>query len=95
MTYEPRPLPTANVALTPELLRLTEQLSEHAHEVWAAQRLRDGWTLGPTRDDARKQHPCLIPYNNLPEAEKQYDRNAALETLKAVLTLGYKIIPTA
>src|SRR5260370_1207032 len=93
MTYEPRPIDTAHVKLTPEILQLTEQLAEHAHDIWAKQRLAEGWALGPQRDDARKQHPCLVPYDKLPESEKQYDRNAAMETLKAILALGYSLAP--
>lgn len=93
MTYQPEPLDTSSVQLSPELLELTEQLSEHAHAIWAQQRLLDGWTYGPNRDDARKQHPGLVPYDELTDGEKQYDRNAALATLKAVLALGYRIHP--
>lgn len=91
MTYHPRPLETSQVALPASLLPLLEQLAENTHEVWAAQRIRDGWTYGLQRDDARKLHPCLVPYNQLPESEKEYDRQTASETLKAVLTLGYEI----
>jgi hypothetical protein len=91
MTYQPRPIDTTAVTLPDELLLLTELLAEHAHDVWAQQRLADGWTLGPRRDDARKEHPCLVAYDKLPESEKQYDRHAALETLKAILALGYRI----
>jgi ryanodine receptor 2 len=92
-TYRPAPLATSQVDLPPDVLALTEQLARHAHEVWARQRLLDGWTWGPSRDDLRKQHPCLIPYEELPESERQYDRNAALETVRAILALGYRIQP--
>ncbi len=68
-----------------------ERLAEHNHDVWARQRLSDGWTLGPKRDDSKKEHPCLVPYAELSEGEKQYDRNAAIETLKAIVVLGYRI----
>ncbi len=93
MTYEPRPIDTAGAELPPELLPLTERLAENAHDLWAAQRFSQGWTYGPQRDDARKLHPCLVPYNRLPEPEKEYDRVAALGTLKAILKLGYRILP--
>lgn len=91
MSYEPRPVDTSGVELPPELLALTERLAEHAHDVWARQRLADGWRYGPKRDDARREHPSLIPYDQLSEAEKVYDRNAALETLKLIVALGYRI----
>ena len=89
--YQPRPIDTSHVVLPPALLALVERLAENAHDVWARQRLADGWTWGPVRDDRARQHPCLVPYDVLPEAEKQYDRNAALETLKTVVALGYRI----
>jgi class 3 adenylate cyclase len=91
MVYEPRPIDTSAVALPEELLRLTERLAEHAHDTWAQQRLSDGWRLGPRRDDARKEHPSLVPYAELPEAEKEYDRATALGTLRAILAQGYHI----
>jgi ryanodine receptor 2 len=92
LDYEPRPIDTAGVALTPDVLELIERLAEHNHDVWARQRIADGWAYGPQRDDARKRHPCLVPYDRLPDAEKQYDRNAAVETLKAILALGYRVV---
>lgn len=91
MPYQPKPLDTSAVALPEELVALTEYLAENAHDLWAAQRMADGWQYGPQRDDARKLHPCLVPYSDLPDAEKQYDRSAAMETLKAILLLGYRI----
>jgi hypothetical protein len=91
MTYKPQPIDTSAVQLRPEILELTERLAENAHDIWAAQRLADGWTYGRQRDDAQKKHPCLVPYSDLPDSEKQYDRNAALETLKAIIALGYRI----
>ena len=91
MEYRPKPIPTEGVTLSSDILELTELLARNAHEIWAQQRLAEGWTYGVRRDDAAKQHPGLVPYENLPESEKEYDRNAALETLKAILTLGYRI----
>ena len=93
MTFKPQPIPTAHVTLGPEILDLTERLAEHSHDVWAKQRIVDGWTFGPERNDTRKEHPSLVPYDQLSESEKQYDRNAALETLRAILALGYQIEP--
>ncbi|MDD5275120.1 MAG: RyR domain-containing protein [Methylovulum sp.] len=89
--YQPKPIDTSKVTLSPEVLALTEQLAENAHDLWAAQRLADGWRLGDVRDDANKLHPCLIAYAQLPESEKEYDRQAAMETLKAIVALGYEI----
>ena len=91
MSYQPEPIDTSGVTLSEDLRRLTELLAKNAHDIWARQRMAEGWTYGPKRDDAKKQHPCLVPYEELPETEKEYDRNAAMETLRAILALGYKI----
>jgi hypothetical protein len=93
LTYKPRPIETSHVELSGEIIELTERLSEHAHDIWAKQRIADGWVHGPERNDAKKQHPSLVPYSELSESEKQYDRNAALGTIKAMLALGYRIEP--
>lgn len=87
----PTSIDTRGVELPGELLALTELLARHAHDVWQRQRLADGWQYGPARDDERRQHPSLVPYDDLSEAERQYDRNAALETLRAMIALGYRI----
>jgi RyR domain len=89
--YRPEPIDTSAVKLPASLQQLLEKLAANTHEVWAAQRISQGWTLGPTRNDAKKQHPSLIPYVELSEEEKQYDRQTAGETLKVVLSLGYTI----
>lgn len=90
MRYEPQPIDTSNVDLDAAILELTELLARNGHDVWASQRLGDGWKLGPQRDDATKEHPCLVPYEDLPESEKEYDRKQALGTLKAIVALGYR-----
>ncbi len=91
MTYRPQPIDTATVTLTREVLDLTELLAQNAHDIWARQRLSEGWRYGPRRNDATKEHPDLIPYDELPESEKEYDRNTAMQTLKAIIALGYRI----
>ena len=67
-------------------------MAENVHEVWAERRIAEGWTYGPVRDDAKKQTPCLVPYTDLPEEEKEYDRSTALETLKFIVSRGYEIL---
>lgn len=90
--YTPKPINTDDVELSEELLKLTEKLAENTHEVWAAGRISEGWSYGEKRDDINKQTPCLVPYEELDESEKEYDRKTALETLKLIVKLGYKII---
>ncbi len=89
-TYLPHPVDTSHVSLD-ELQPLLESLARNAHEIWAQQRLRDGWTYGAHRDDVKRTHPCLVPYENLSESEKDYDRIMVNEALKAIIAMGYSI----
>ena len=89
--YTPNPINTEDVILSDELLELTEMLAENTHDVWAAGRISEGWKYGIERNDKNKENPCLVPYSELTEAEKAYDRNTALETLKLITKLGYTI----
>lgn len=89
--YEPRPLNTENIELPGSLLDLTELLAKNVHENWAMERMTNGWSYAPVRDDDMKHHPCLVPYEQLPEVEKEVDRRSALESLKTMVKLGYKI----
>ena len=90
-TYTPHPIDTSDVQLSEDILELTEKLAKNTHEVWAAERMAQGWQYGETRDDAQKKHPCLVPYEQLSEDEKTFDRSTAMETLKCIIRLGYKI----
>jgi len=89
--YNPKPLNTSKVKLSADLLELTELLAKNTHDIWAVQRIAEGWKYGAERNDERKEHPCLVPYEDLPESEKEYDRNTAIETLKVIKKLGYSI----
>ena len=89
--YEPKPIDTRDVRLPGELEVLMERIAENVHEHWAVGRIREGWTYGPRRDDGKKTHPCLVPYDQLPDSEKEYDRTTAGETLRLILALGYTI----
>ena len=89
--YTPHPIDTKDVALPKELEALAEDIAKNVHEVWAQTRISQGWTYGEERNDAEKKHPCLVPYEELPEEEKEYDRNTSIETIKLILKLGFKI----
>ena len=95
MTYEPRPIDTSGIVLSRELSELTELLAENTHDLWARRRLAEGWRYGPERNDANKTHPDLVHYSELVEAEKDYDRTTAIETVKVFVSLGYRIEPPA
>lgn len=90
-TYIPQPIDTKNVTLPKELNELAEMIARNVHEVWSNGRIKDGWTYGDERNDAELKHPCLVPYEELSEKEKEYDRNTALETLRLITKLGFKI----
>ena len=92
MTYTPKPIDTADVVLTEDIRELSELIAKNTHEVWSEGRIRDGWIRGEVRSDAEKTHPCLIPYEELPESEKEYDRNTSIQTLKLIVKLGYRIV---
>lgn len=92
MTYKPQPIDTTNVEPPEEITELTEKLAKSTHDIWAQNRLDQGWTYGKYRDDEEKRHPCLVHYENLPEGEKKFDRDTAMETLKAIYALGYRIV---
>ena len=91
MEYRPKPIDTEQVKLSEDMIELTEYLAENTHEIWSSQRMSEGWTFGKERDDKKKQHPCLVPYDQLPEIEKDYDRNTAIGAIKLILSLGYNI----
>jgi hypothetical protein len=90
--YKPQPIDTTGIELDADILELSELIAKNTHEVWSAGRIRDGWSYGETRDDEKKTHPCLIPYEELSEGEKEYDRNTSMETLKLIIRLGYTIV---
>lgn len=89
--YIPKPIETTDIILPESLNKLAEKIAENVHEVWSAGRMDNGWTYGTQRDDEHKKHPCLVPYSELSEMEKDYDRRTSQETLKLILKLGFSI----
>ena len=90
-TYTPETIDTSQVTLAPDLERLVEKLARNNHDHWARQRMDEGWSYGAKRDDLEKLHPDLVPYEQLPESEKEYDRKTAMEAIKAIVALGYQV----
>lgn len=91
-TYTPKPIDLSDVELSEDLNDLREAIAENAHEIWAENRQAEGWTYGPRRDDQLKQTPDMVPYSQLPEGEKEYDREMAIKTIKLLIKLGYDLI---
>lgn len=92
MTYKPNPVITDDIELSEEIMKLSEHIAANVHDVWAASRMAEGWSWGEERNDTLKHHPCLVPYNELPESEKEYDRKTSIETLKLIQKLGFVIL---
>ena len=90
--YNPKPIDLSGVELTDDLNELREAIAENAHDVWAVERQAQGWTYGAQRNDDMKQTPCMVPYSQLPESEKTFDRDMAMKTLKLLKKLGYDIV---
>lgn len=89
--YDPKPINTSGIELPPAVMELVEKLAASNHDNWAQGRMKEGWRYGPARNDERKEHPGLVPYDELSESEKEYDRVSSIETLKAIYALGYRI----
>ena len=93
LNYRPHPVDVSDVILESPLMELSEVLAENVHETWSAKRMSQGWRYGEVRDDGAKLHPGLVPYSELAEKEKEYDRLTAMNTLRLVVKLGYTISP--
>lgn len=91
LEYIPHPIDVSDVELDEELTELTEAIAENAHEIWASKRRAEGWRYGPQRDEKKLLHPDMVPYGELPEGEKYYDRDMALNTIRLVRKLGFNI----
>jgi ryanodine receptor 2 len=91
MSYTPEPVDTSGILLAGELNGIVELLAKNTHDNWAFMRMKQGWRYGPERNDTNKEHPCLVPYESLPESEKEHDRKVVMELLKTLISLGFEI----
>ncbi len=89
--YNPKPLDTSSLELPAALQDVVEALAKNNHEVWAKSREAEGWSYGPARDDVKKQHPGLVPYEQLSESEKEIDRATVIQALKAAMASGVEL----
>ena len=90
-SYVPSPIDVSDVELPEEINALTEYIAENSHEEWAKLRLREGWTFAPETRRELKQSFDLVPYCELLDSEKDYDRKMAMYTLKVLYKLGCTI----
>jgi hypothetical protein len=90
-SYVPVTINTSQVTLGSDLEELVERLAENNHNHWARLRMDEGWRFGPERNDREKRRPDLVPYTQLPESEKEFDRMAVVEAIKTIIALGYQV----
>ncbi|XP_070577063.1 ryanodine receptor 2-like isoform X7 [Ptychodera flava] len=90
-TFIPKPVDTSSVSIPHYIEGVRDKLAENIHELWCMNKIEAGWTYGPVRDDAKKTHPCLCPFNSLTEEERTFDITMAYETLKTLIALGYHV----
>ena len=89
--YKPKPIDTSDVILSEEITDVIEILSRNTHEVWAEQKLKDGWTYAETTNVEKRTHSCIKEYEKLSEEEIRYDKNTVTEAIKVLIKMGYKI----
>ncbi len=90
--YIPRPVDTSDVEVSDEILEIAELMARNTHEIWSKGRMDEGWVYGEKQDREQKTHPSLVPYDELSEEEKDFDRRTSLGALKFLLKMGFKII---
>ena len=91
MNYSPNPVDLTGIELSQELREDMEKVSKNIHETWGMERQKQGWSYGEVLDAEQKKHPCMIPYEKLPESEKDIDRATVEQTIKMLLFMGYTI----
>ena len=89
LTYDPHPMDLSDVELDEDLLELTEIIAENTHEIWGLARKEEGIVWGPVNDATHNKD--MVPYCDLPESEKDYDRNTAMMALKLAKKLGFRV----
>lgn len=89
--YVPQPIDVSDVVLPREIKELTEYIAENTHEEWARVRIKAGWAYAPKNNKRMKLNKNLIPYCELLDCEKEYDRKMAMHTLRVLYKLGYSI----
>ncbi|KAF4017270.1 hypothetical protein G4228_008671 [Cervus hanglu yarkandensis] len=92
--YKPAPLDLSDVKLLPPQEILVDKLAENAHNVWAKDRIKQGWTYGIQQDLKNKRNPRLVPYSLLDERTKKSNRDSLREAVRTFVGYGYNIEPS-
>uniref|UniRef100_A0A8C0F5J6 Ryanodine receptor 3 n=1 Tax=Bubo bubo TaxID=30461 RepID=A0A8C0F5J6_BUBBB len=91
--YKPAPLDLSEVKLLPSQEFLVDRLAENAHNVWAKDRIKQGWTYGIQQDLKNKRNPRLVPYALLDERTKKSNRDSLREAVRTFAGYGYSVEP--
>ncbi|XP_037606362.1 ryanodine receptor 3 isoform X4 [Sebastes umbrosus] len=91
--YKPAPLDLSDVKLTGGQEVLVDKLAENAHNVWAKDRIKQGWTYGIQQDLKSRRNPRLVPYALLDERTKKSNRDSLREAIRTMVGYGYDIDP--
>uniref|UniRef100_A0A8D2L723 Ryanodine receptor 3 n=1 Tax=Varanus komodoensis TaxID=61221 RepID=A0A8D2L723_VARKO len=91
--YKPAPLDLSEVKLLPSQEVLVDKLAENAHNVWAKDRIKQGWTYGIQQELKNKRNPRLVPYTLLDERTKKSNRDSLREAVRTFAGYGYNIEP--
>ncbi|XP_030255117.1 ryanodine receptor 2 isoform X5 [Sparus aurata] len=89
--YKPAPLDLSHIKLTSTQEAMVDKLAENAHNVWARDRIRQGWTYGIQQDVKNRRNPRLVPYVLLDERTKKSNKDSLREAVRTLLGYGYNL----
>ncbi|MGE5473617.1 MAG: RyR domain-containing protein [Ignavibacteriales bacterium] len=90
--FKPEPIDISGIVIDEALEAAADAIAYNAHEVWSIDRLQAGWIWAEVRDNDKKLHPLLKPFEELTENDKSYDKDLAFGNLKAIVALGGSIV---
>ncbi|XP_063007651.1 ryanodine receptor 2 isoform X6 [Melospiza melodia melodia] len=89
--YKPAPMDLSFIKLTPSQEAMVDKLAENAHNVWARDRIRQGWTYGIQQDVKNRRNPRLVPYALLDDRTKKSNKDSLREAVRTLLGYGYNL----
>ncbi|XP_043914983.1 ryanodine receptor 2 [Protopterus annectens] len=90
-SYKPAPMDLSHIKLTATQEAMVDKLAENAHNVWARDRIRQGWTYGIQQDVKNRRNPRLVPYTLLDERTKKSNKDSLREAVRTLLGYGYNL----
>uniref|UniRef100_A0A8C9RP23 Ryanodine receptor 2 n=1 Tax=Scleropages formosus TaxID=113540 RepID=A0A8C9RP23_SCLFO len=89
--YKPAPMDLSHIKLSSTQEAMVDKLAENAHNVWARDRIRQGWTYGIQQDVKNRRNPRLVPYALLDERTKKSNKDSLREAVRTLLGYGYNL----